>query len=297
MSKSAGLSARRRAQFRKFLDDFGAEESSATAGLKITWLRSLLNEDPPPQFKVLYNYSRGLDDIGPSDEEELRRQAQLVSAFTLDLRKSRLLSPPGAPAPAMPLSVFKRVLNTINVEHPRRRFRFTGERLRTGLKLTWAIGLSRLELSRLRSEWLSERVGGYLLRYRDGTHRDRDLAIPIDRDSSLCAATQIRVWLELLDHPDEGFVFPEIGMDEVRSWDEPIHPHTWGSGLGYVLRSIGLRKRYCWESIRRTFQKRSRYALGEAATIYLSGYRVPTSLAHNLRREQDWSALRNAIND
>lgn len=260
------------------------------------WLRSVIAEQPPPTFLRLYKYSMGLRTYGPPDKSERQLQNELLRAFILELRGSRLLRPPNAPARAMPLDVFRKVMMALSPKRLGAAKEFGRNRLRAGLKMARAIGLKTSELSKLRRGWLAPHPDGMLLNYQDGNHRDRTLAIPRHNDELLCAVVELEAWLSNAPDDPLAFVFPATDSLNNISWSDPTDTNIWSSSLRKVLLRLGERG-YCWESIRRDFQKRSWDQLGPAATIYLAGYKVPTSLGHNLRREQNWSRIKSLLND
>jgi hypothetical protein len=275
-------------QLELFASSLGVAISSLTSMHKIAWLRSLMLESPPPTAHTLYCYGRGLYDLGPTDHAELERQAAIVRAFTLEMKGSRLLSPPKAPSRAMPVGIFRKVLATIGSPT-----NADAIRDRTAFKLAWSVGLAPIELSRLRRDWITPLSDGFLLDYQAGLrNRRRKLPVVRSSDPSMCAARELKIWLRNVPCDARAFVFPRRDQEYALHWFFPVDSDHWGHILQKALRDIGEDDPgYNFLSIRRSFLRRCRDKLGPVAAFYFSGLARFGTLSRTLRREPEWSHM------
>lgn len=276
----------------RFLHSIGRDQNEVTAADKIRWLATLVDERPALSGATIYNLGAALSEYGHDDEEERGKQATLVRAFTLELRSSRALAPPNLPPPAMPLSVFRELLDQNKPGGGYRSHEPLRARTRALLKLEWRAGLRQREVVRARRYWLTECHGGFILKCTGPTPRQNRL-IPIRnaKEKALCAVVELRAWMALMPNDPQAFLFPRIDVSGTAHWDEPLDARMFRIHLKKVLRRIGA-ERYTFESIRRSFFRRCRDQLGEAPAFYFSGLSRPDVLYRQLRAEPQWPKLR-----
>lgn len=168
----------------------------------------------------------------------------------------------------------------------------TRGRYRLLLKLLWHSGLRQKEIVAARRCWVGQGDGGYILKC-SGPHPRQNRLIPIRKakEAALCAASELRWWLELSPTDPQAFLFPQIDSAGVAHWNRPSNIRTLQSHLRALLKQIGA-QRYSLESVRRSFFKRCRDQLGVAPALYFSGLSTPENLARQLRAEPYWPKLR-----
>ncbi|MBC5829818.1 MAG: hypothetical protein GIW98_06450 [Candidatus Eremiobacteraeota bacterium] len=284
----------RRRNLEQFLASIGVLEHDITAMHKMLWLEMQLRRHPTPSYRMFRKLGQMLQGLGPLDELEQRRQAELVRAFTLEFRNSRLVRPTNT-APPMPLAVFRRVLHELQSSD-------TGTLCaRAALVIAWHTGAMPENLIALRWEWIRHTDDGMVLSLCNRARKMYTVPVREIADSDMCAVKAVREWAARSDAPVDSpaYVFPAWYWRKcVRSWTKQTHCQSFSKLLFKTLKSIGENdKGYSFISIRRAFVLRCRNNFGAVATTALAGYSDPRSAGLLLRSEPEWNQVTSELFD
>jgi hypothetical protein len=284
------LPKRRLQSLRTSLRARGRSCSSITAADKVSWLAAVVHETPAISWRTLNWYGHCLAILGPRDDGERKTQRLIVRAFVTELKACRVLTPQQRPSPAMPLAVFKRLLAETERDVKRCNVAIRVQ-TRALLKLCWRVGLPLREAVLIRRAWLKRTKDGYLLRLQRNRGPRDTIAIPRTSDPSICAVRELDRWLRLVPTIPHGFLFCRIDRKRRFCPTTPLDARLFHISLRRYLQRIG-ETQYAYSSIRRSFLRRSREQLGEAAAFYLSGFVDPRSLSSALRAEPNYAAIK-----
>lgn len=279
--------------FEAFLAKHGVVAENATPELKVGWLLGVVNENPTPTWTTIQEYARGLERLGPSDDDERMRQAEIIRGLMISLRNQSIF-PPSKPHFAMPRHLMEELVGRFHRTKPPEGL--ASERMRTQLKLAWATGIRLREMHAMRQNWLRRSANGYLLTIRTGPlWTIRELPIPRLKQHSICAATELDHWLTRLPRDPNGFVFLRTSKaGKFYAENAPFCRDVLTQQIRYHLRQMG-HPRYGYMSIRVSFLKRCREQLGDAAAFYLSGIKQYEKFMQSLRGEADFITFPEAL--